>query len=146
MSRKHYPAEKYLKRIRAYDLKVSSINDEITNIRAIAEKCTPTLSLTPGGGGDSDKLGIYIVKKEKLETELNKALAEALDYKSKVFAIINKIQDINKQTILIDYYFSYKTLGQLEQKYRINYWDISRLHTGALVEFEKIHKQTQIEL
>lgn len=129
----------YLKQVKLLDMKISLMIDEISRLRLIITKITPTLTYDAGFGGSSqDKLGSTISKIIDLENELNDNIDSYIDIKTEILHAMQQLSDPEEYGCLYKRYFEFKTWDQIAEELHMTSRNACNVHGKALIDFQKI--------
>ena len=132
-------AKEYLRR--AYKL-----NEEIDQLEAAKhEMFSRITSITPDYNGDTvsgtkdpHKYDAYA----QFAAEIDNRVDELISIKSDILNTINKVEDAKLRTLLIARYINFMTFESIAVMMNYDWRWIMRLHSRALMEIERILKNT----
>lgn len=136
-------AKTYLKQIRTLDIKIFEGMEELEQLRALATKVTATLNgETVSGTKNPDKMTDVIAKIIKLQEDLNRDVDKYVDIKREANELLSMVENPTHYKILHSRYVLYKTWEQIACEIGFTYQWVCQLHGVALLEFEKILKNS----
>lgn len=112
------------------------LREKIEVLRSRAEKITPLLSASPGGGSGSD-FTFLVDKRLELEEKLEKKLVEASLKHIEIENVISRVETPLHRHILEKRYINGISLKNIAEYYNYSYDRIRHLH-GEALEFLKV--------
>ena len=129
----------FLARHRTADIEINVKLDQLAELKALATKITPSSNYEGRGSGNySDKVGRTVAKIVDLEQEINEAIDRLVDIKREIEDLINLLEDSVMRTILERRYLLHENWEVIAEKMGYSCRHITRLHTEALAELERI--------
>lgn len=132
-------AKEHLEQYKHKTLQIEALQSKIREIRALAEKCTSVLSLTPGGNAHNDsRLEELVVKINTMEEQLGILWEERGGIFIDTVNLISEIPDERCRQILEKHYLELKPFSSIEDELYISSAHIYRLHTKGLAYVERL--------
>lgn len=136
-------AKTYLNKIRLLDIKINDGLEEMAHLKAMATKVTAAMDGEVVSSSKSpDKLTDVVAKIIKLQEDLNRDVDKYVDIKQEALDLLNSIENPAHYKILYSRYVLYKTWEQIACELDFTYQWVCKLHGVALLEFEKIMKNS----
>lgn len=127
----------YLRQLKTINHRIDTKIETAARLRALAEKCTSTISDEPRGTNFKGKDDI-IIKVIMIEQEINNDIDNLIDLKAEIIRQIEGIQDDTYKILLTERYILGKTWEQIAVDMSYSYIHIHRLHSQALQELNKV--------
>ncbi len=132
-------AKAYLKQVKLCDTRINNKLDDLSVLKSIALKVTPSLSHAPGhSSGGQDKVGDVIAKIIDLEADINRTVDELVDKKREISAVVDQIQNPDQLSVLYKHYFQFETLEQIACDMHMTYRNVCYIHGRALQKVAQI--------
>lgn len=132
-------AKAYLKQVELCDTRINNKLDELSVLKSIALKVTPSLSHAPAhGSGGQDKVGDVIAKIIDLEADINRTVDELVDKKREISAVVDQIQNADQLSVIYKHYFQFETLEQIACDMHMSYRNVCYIHGRALQRVAQI--------
>ena len=132
-------AKAYLKQVELCDTRINNKLDELSVLKSIALKVTPSLSHAPAhGSGNQDKVGDVVAKIIDLEADINRTVDELVDKKREISAVIDKLQDSAQLSVLYKRYFQFETWEQIACEMHMSHRNVCYIHGRALQKVAQI--------
>lgn len=137
-------AKRYLQQIRLYDSHINAKLEELSHLKAMVTKITPTLKQdVVSGSGNQDKLSAAVAKIVDLEAEIDREVDRYVDARNAVTGTIDKVTDARLHKVLSKRYVEFKTWEQIACDMGKSYQWVCKLHGTALQVVEKILKNSE---
>ncbi|WP_417151466.1 DUF1492 domain-containing protein [Phascolarctobacterium faecium] len=127
-----------LKRYRFIAGEISDLLDESDRLRSLAEKITPSLSLAPAHGANTDKMAPVVANLIELECYIEKRSKELLQARMEAEQLIDRLPDERQRAVLKSYYFSRRTWEECCVAMGYEWAQIHRIHSRALNDLRKM--------
>jgi DNA-directed RNA polymerase specialized sigma subunit len=121
--------KKYLQQYGKLNKEIDRQLEEITRLKALAEKATTTLSGMPKGTSDKDDTYIRLID---LRGEVNDKIDQYVDMRKEIVRAIDTVEDLTLRTLLSRRYINGETWEQVAVNMNYCYMQICRLHGKAL--------------
>lgn len=132
-------AKAYLKQVELCDTRINNKLDELSVLKSIALKVTPSLSHAPAhSSGGQDKVGDVIAKIIDLEADINRTVDELVDKKREISAVVDQIQNADQLSVIYKHYFQFETLEQIACDMHMSYRNVCYIHGRALQRVAQI--------
>lgn len=124
-------AKEYLMQYREAARRVTAAQDHLTELRAIAERTTPSYS-TSGSGQPGDRLGAAVARMVEAEDRLEAEIELLIATEREIVQTINRVPEPYR-TLLYERYINGKTFETISVQMNFSYYHIvHRLHPKAL--------------
>lgn len=130
-------AKEFLSRYRTLNEEINAKLDEAAQIRALAERVTPSEN-GGGSGAVSDRVGHGAARLVDLEREIDREIDRLVDMREEIETVIAKVKDVRLHLILTERYIIGSNYEKIAEKIGVSYMHTWRLHKKALSEVEKI--------
>ncbi len=120
--------KEYLKSYQNLNQSINQKLDELSRLRALAEKSTSVLSGMPKGLNDREEIYAKMID---LSEEINQDIDKYIDKRQEVDAVIEQAKDIRARTILRHRYINGLTIEQTAEKMELSEKTIKRLTDKA---------------
>ena len=128
-----------LAKILLNEAKVESKCESLIRLNSLAEKVTAAMNGETGSGStDPDKMGNYLVKKEKLKRELAMVQDEYERHREFMSGVVDRLKNPVFIKILYGLYFNGKELKEVANKIGYSYRHTQGLRDVAVQEVQKI--------
>lgn len=128
-------AKTYLRQYIYASLAINGGIDELTSLRALAEKVTSSISGQPKGSGRSREE--IICKMVDLEKELDEKIDRMVELRIKIEKEISLVADQRYRSILQMRYINGWTLEKIAVETGYSWRQVNRIHGQALERFRK---------
>jgi seryl-tRNA synthetase len=136
-------AKTYLKQIRALDIKINDGMEELEQLKALSTRVTSAMDgEMVSGTKNPDKMTDVVAKIIKLQEDLNRDVDKYVDIKREANELLSMVENPTHYKILHSRYVLYKTWEQIACEIGFTYQWVCQLHGVALLEFEKILKNS----
>lgn len=112
--------------------------DQRAELRALAEKVTPSMSAAPSGSGDGRKLENVVERIVEYDAEIEAELTDFFRKKDLAHEILCQMPDKKLRYVLEARYFSLKTYEKIAADIGYSYFGLRKMHARALREADKI--------
>ena len=138
-------AKEYLNQIDTYELKIKQLEQRKQELR---------LRMLPSGisyekdrvqTSPKDQMSEYAVKLDELTRETENTIIEYEKKKNEIIGEIQNLTDSRHITILFNRYVNHISLENIARNMKYDYKWVCKLHSFALIEFEKINPNCLIE-
>ena len=136
---KSQAAKNYLSQIASTDALINQLQDTVYRLRA--SLTSQSYALQPDKvqtSGPKDTISATVEKIVDYEADITRRIDELVDLKRKAAAIIEKIPDLNQQTVLIGHYISGKSWGLLSAEMNYCIQNLYKIHGKALLAFFEV--------
>lgn len=128
-----------LARHKTADSVINAKLEQLAELKALATKITPSVNPESRGSGNvSDRVGRTVAKIVDLEQEINEDIDRLVDIKQETMNLIDLLDDIVMRTVLERRYLLHETWEVIAEKMGYSCRHITRLHTEALAELERL--------
>ena len=128
-----------LARHKTADSVINAKLEQLAERKALATKITPSVNPEGRGSGNvSDRVGRTVAKIVDLEQEINEDIDRLVDIKQETMNLIDLLDDIVMRTVLERRYLLHETWEVIAEKMGYSCRHITRLHTEALAELERL--------
>lgn len=128
-----------LERILLNEARVESKCESLIRLNSLAEKVTAAMNgETVSGSKDPDKMGNNLVKKERLQRELEMISAEYEQHRDFMSGIVDRLKNPVSIKILYGLYFSGKELKEVANEIGYSYRHTQDLRDVAVQDVQKI--------
>ncbi len=132
-------AKAYLEQAYHIDARINSKLEQVHALRELATKASVGYSDMPGSPNRrTDKLESIMAKIIDYENEINNDIDKLVDLRKEIGSVINRVPNLDYQTLLEQRYISFKTWEQIAVFMNYNLRWIYKLHSAALEEVEKL--------
>ena len=131
-------AREYLRQLKTLDNIINAKLLEKERIRALGEKITPSLTERVQGGDIGDKVANTAIKLVELDEQIQEDIDRMVDLKKEANRFIEYMNNSNHKAILSMYYLSNISFKEIADKLAYSFKWVSKEHTKALKEFDKI--------
>lgn len=128
-------AKEYLSQYRLLSAEIDAKLDEAAQIRALAERVTPS-DQGGGSGTVSDRVGHSAARLVDLGREIDWEIERLVNLRSEIQEKIEGIEDARGKTILTERYINGKSLLEISRRMNYDYGYICHLH-GKFLEIIK---------
>lgn len=126
-------AKEYLQQVHKMDRQIDSKIEMLTELNALATKCTAILTGMPHNpSGSKSQMADTVDKIVDLQDEINADISRMVEVKAEVIRVIGCVQDINCRILLEKRYLSYKTWEQIANDMNFGLRYVHILHKKAL--------------
>lgn len=125
-------AKEYLMQYRDAMRRTQAISDHLTELRAIAERTTPSYS-TSGSGQPGDRLGAAVARMVEAEDRLEAEIELLIATEREVENVIKSVKDERLSLILYRRYILGEKWEQIAVALDLDYRWLLRLHGRALL-------------
>lgn len=122
----------WLRRYQKINRRINRKCEEVSQLRELATKITPTLSDMPKGNQTSDKVSEAVSKIADLEKEIDAEVDALVAIRNQIQAAIEAIQDDTLKTLLEYRYIDGLTWEKIAVKMNYSYMHVCRLHGKAI--------------
>ena len=129
----------YLRQAYKTELRINSKLEQLESLRALAEKTTTTLELTPKGQGGSKTTENIVTKMVDLEREIESDIEGLLNVKADVRNAIKTVDEPELRLLLELRYLCYHSWGDIARAMSYDVRQIHRLHSKALFCLDSKH-------
>lgn len=132
-------AKRYLNKVQQTDRLIARLKSTIATLRA--GLISQSYELKPDKvqtSGPKDTISATVEKIVDYEADITRRIDELVDLKRKAAAIIEKIPDLNQQTVLIGHYISGKSWGLLSAEMNYCIQNLYKIHRKALLAFFEV--------
>ena len=136
-------AKEYLQQVKVKNARIQNLQRDKAALRGLM------FSLGNSGGDgervqttpDHDKMGTLYAKIDEKERQITESIDALIDFRFKVSAEINQLDDGRYIDVLYRYYVLFQGWKQIasEMGYNIRY--VQQLNGQALLEFQRIHEE-----
>lgn len=130
--------KEYLGNIRKKDIELIALEDAIIETETRLTRISPILSDMPRAASGADKMGDGVAKLIELKERLNHKLYAICELKERIYNEIDKLEDPNHRTVLIERYINYKSFEEISISMGYSYYHTCHLHGHSLQAYEKI--------
>ena len=123
---------RYLSRYRRLNERIDRLLEEQSRWRERALKITPTLSQSPGGGGNGSPIERPMDKVLEIDAEINREIDALIDLRRDIQGAIEKVPDENLQLLLTYRYINGLSFEKIAEKMNYCERQIYRKHEEAL--------------
>ena len=128
-----------LARHKTADSVINAKLEQLAELKNLATKITPSVNPEGRGSGNvSDRVGRTVAKIVDLEQEINEDIDRLVDIKQETMNLIDLLDDIVMRTVLERRYLLHETWEVIAEKMGYSCRHITRLHTEALAELERL--------
>lgn len=124
----------WLRRYQKINRRINRKCEEVSQLRELATKITPTLSDMPKGNQISDKVSEAVSKIADLEKEIDAEVDALVSVRNQIQTAIDNIPDDTLKTLLEYRYIDGLTFEEVAVKMHYAFRHITRLHGKALHE------------
>lgn len=136
-------AKTYLQQIKMLDIRIYDGLEELERLKALATKVTSTMDgEVVSGSKNPDKMTDVVYKIIKLQEKINRDVDKYVDIKQAATGLLAEVENPTHYKILHSRYVLYKTWEQIACEIGFTYQWVCQLHGVALLEFEKILKNS----
>lgn len=126
-------AKEYLQQVHNLDRQIDSKVEMLTELNALATKCTAVLTGMPHSpSGSKSQMADTIDKIVDLQSEINTDIDRMVEIKAEVIRVIGCVQDVNCRVLLEKRYLSYKTWEEIAADMNFGLRYIHILHKKAI--------------
>lgn len=129
----------YLRQAHKTELRINSKLEQLESLRALAEKTTTTLELTPKGQSGGKTTENIVTKIVDLENEIKLDIEELLDIKADVQKVIKTVGEPELELLLELRYLCYREWSEIAQEMNYDISWVHRLHGKALLAIKSEH-------
>ena len=128
-------AKEYLQQVHKMDRQIDSKIEMLTELNALATKCTAILTGMPyNPSGSKSQMADTIDKIVDLQDEINADICRMVEVKAEVIRVIGCVQDVNCRILLEKRYLSYKTWERIAADMNFGLRYVHILHKKALAD------------
>ena len=128
-------AKEYLQQVHKMDRQIDSKIEMLTELNALATKCTAILTGMPHNpSGSKSQMADTIDKIVDLQDEINADICRMVEVKAEVIRVIGCVQDVNCRILLEKRYLSYKTWERIAADMNFGLRYVHILHKKALAD------------
>lgn len=109
---------------------------ELEQLRSQAERITPVLSATPGGGGNGQQLPAIVERIEEIRSKITERIEQGLKARTEIEVVINQLTDAQELAIMRRRYLLGKRWGEIAQEMNLDKSWVTRLHRRAVRKLE----------
>ncbi len=130
----------WLRRYRDSQKVERELTQELEQLRSQAERITPVLSATPGGGGNGQQLPAIVERIEDIRSQMAERIEKGLAARTEIAAVIDQLTDAQEIEILRRRYLLGQRWEQIAQEVHLNRRWTTKLHKKAV---EKLKIETE---
>ena len=134
-------AKNYLQQYRSAVRRAEASLDHLAELRAIAERITPTWGGTGGGSQTGDKLGAAVARLVDAEAKIDGEIKLLAAVEHEITRTINAVQDERLQLVLYRRYLLGEKWEQIAVNLNLDYRWVLRLHGRALAAVDDVLKE-----
>ena len=134
-------AKNYLQQYRSAVRRAEASLDHLAELRAIAERITPTWGVTDGGSQTGDKLGAAVARLVDAEAQIDGEIELLAAVEREITRTINAVQDERLQLVLYRRYILGEKWEQIAVNLNLDYRWVLRLHGRALAAVADVLKE-----
>lgn len=108
------------------------LQQHIQELRALAERITPTISPTPGGGGDGNAMARAVENMAKAQQDLADQVEHCNQIRAEVSETIDKVDKARDREILARRYILGEKFEQIAVHMLLEYRWVRRCHNRAV--------------
>lgn len=123
---------RYLSRYRRLNERIDRLLEEQSRWRERALKITPTLSQSPGGGGNDSPIERPMDKVLEIEKEVDREIDEMQIVRKEIRETLNQLEDENLKLLMEYRYIDGLTWEQIAVKMHYGFQWVCKLHGRAL--------------
>lgn len=123
--------KEYLSQYRTLDVEINSKLEQVTQLRALAAKVSPSTGFG-AAGGISDRVGKTVAKIVDLENEINDDIDKLVELKREIRSRLATIKKPLHRIILEEHYINGKSFEKIGEKLNYSKMQICRMHGTAL--------------
>ncbi len=109
---------------------------ELEQLRSQAERITPVLSATPGGGGNGQQLPAIVERIEEIRSKITERIEQGLKARTEIEVVINQLTDAQELAIMRRRYLLGQRWGEIAQEMNLDKSWVTRLHRRAVRKLE----------
>ena len=109
---------------------------ELEQLRSQAERITPVLSATPGGGGNGQQLPAIVERIEEIRAKITERIEQGLKARTEIEVVINQLTDAQELAIMRRRYLLGQRWGEIAQEMNLDKSWVTRLHRRAVRKLE----------
>lgn len=117
--------------------------EEIAELRALAEKCTPSLTGMPGGSHEQDKLSRIVAMIVDKEEELGEDARRQLDLMNEIGLTISKVKSNKHREVLEQRYLAFANWDYIADRLGYEKRWVYKIHEEALKMIKIPSKRTK---
>ncbi|MDE7233569.1 MAG: DUF1492 domain-containing protein [Ruminiclostridium sp.] len=129
-------AKEFLSQYRTLNAEINAKLDEAAQIRALAERVTPS-EQCGGSGTVSDRIGHGAARLVDLEREINQDIDRLVDLQAEIVTMIREVGDYNQRMVLRLRYINGWTWEKIAESLGFSYQWVCVLHGRGLENFIK---------
>jgi len=136
-----------LKQIRHIDCEIDFMCDQLVELETSLTRISPILSDMPTcHDNNRDKIADGVVRIIEMKNNINKRIDYLYDYKNKMTAIMNQIDNPVYRRILAIRYFQkeHNSFEEIAMAIGYSYYPTIRMHGVALQEFTRIQSEQDL--
>ena len=133
----------YLRQAFKIEHRINSKLEQLESLRALAEKTTTTLELTPKGQGGAKTTENIVTKMVDLENEIKSDIEGLLDIKTDVQTTIKTVEEPELELLLELRYLCYQDWNEIAQEMNYEVSWVHRLHGRALSKIKQTTKSNE---
>ncbi len=126
----------WLRRYRESQKVERELAQELEQLRSQAERITPVLSATPGGGGNGQQLPAIVERIEDIRSQMTGRIEQGLTARTEIAEAIDQLTDAQELEILRRRYLLGQRWGEIAQEMNLNRRWAMRLHRRAVEKLE----------
>lgn len=136
-------AKTYLNQIRIAEIRIDDGLEELARLKALATKVTSAMDgEVVSSSKNPDKMTDAVEKIIKLQEKINSYVDKYVDIKNEATELLAQVENPTHYKILHSRYVLHKTWEQIACEIGYTYQWVCQLHGVALLEFEKILKNS----
>lgn len=109
---------------------------ELEQLRSQAERITPVLSATPGGGGNGQQLPAIVERIEEIRAKITERIEQGLKARTEIAVVIDQLTDAQELAIMRRRYMLGQRWGEISQEMNLDKRWVTRLHRRAVRKLE----------
>ena len=134
--------KEFLNQVRLLDTRIQSRIEELEMLNALATKITSSFRPDPASGsGVSDRVGSCVAKIVDMENDIRDQVAEFMDLKRRVLAVLDEVTDPVQLQILHLHYCRYMSWDQIGLAVGYERRNVCYIHGRALQTVGEILKR-----
>ncbi len=122
----------WLRRYRESQKVERELVQELEQLRSQAERITPVLSATPGGGGNGQQLPAIVERIEDIRSQMTERIEQGLTARTEIAEAIDQLTDVQELEILRRRYLLGQQWEQIAQEVHLNRRWTTKLHKRAV--------------
>lgn len=129
---------------REIDAVIDSKLEQISELKSLATKVTPSYSLEGKGNGVSDRVGRTVARIVDLENEINEEIDKLVGLQEQIRSMIELLDDYTLKTLLERRYLLHEGWETVADKMGYSSRHITRLHIQAIDTLNKLYNQEKL--